>query len=141
MMVLIPFNGSDTAWKAVNYALEKAKKNTLVRVTIIAVVTKEQCFMSANFINNPVGLLDDYYNYLSHQTQKVKALFAREGIPLNVIIEKGNIVQCILKAVDTFYVDQIIMGRNRLSLVKDILFGNVVYKVLEDVKVPVTLVR
>lgn len=141
MRVLVPFNGSDSSWKAVNYALEMARKNTLTRVTIIAVACREHLFMSANLHNNPVSIVDDFYNYLVNQTKKVEDLFSTEGIPLNVMIEKGDVAEAILKAVDKLCIDHIIMGRDKLSPLKGVIFGSIIFRVLADIQIPVTLLR
>ncbi len=141
MRILVPFNGTDSSWKAINYALDMAKRNNLIRITVIAVDCREYLFMSVNPNNNPFSIIDDFYNYLNNQTKKIKDLFLKERVPLNVMIEKGDVAKSILKAVDDLYIDHIIMGRGKLSTLEVTIFGSIIYKVIADIKIPVTLLR
>ncbi|SHK17909.1 universal stress protein [Desulforamulus aeronauticus] len=140
MRILVPFNGTDSSWKAINYALDMAKRNNLIRITVIAVDSRDYRFMSVNPNNNPFSIIDDFYNYLINQTKKIKDLFLKESVPLNVMIEKGDVAKSILKAVDDLYIDHIIMGRGKLSTL-EVILGSIIYKVIADIKIPVTLLR
>ncbi|GAB6157016.1 universal stress protein [Desulfotomaculum varum] len=141
MKILIPFDGSDSAQKAVDYALSLAQKDPEVKVTLLAVACTDYVYFSKNLIDNPIAIMEACRNFLKSHLEKAKEKFAEKGIEVDTVIESGDAAEIIVNMVNSEGFDHVIMGRRGLSVLRGFLLGSVSAKVLANVKVPVTLLR
>lgn len=141
MKILIPFDGSDSAQKALNYVLNLAKSNESVEVTILAVACTDYVYFSRNLIDNPIAIMDACRSFLKGHLEKAKEKFTEAGIEVDTRIESGDAAEIIVEMVNKQGFDHIVMGRRGLSSLRGFLLGSVSAKVLANVKVPVTLLR
>ena len=120
--ILVPVDGSVNGCKAVDEAIEFAKK----------------CGADLDFVYVASNINKDIPSHI---------VFDRiwEKIPAEQKaakhIETGNISKAILRVADSERSDMIIMGSRGLGLFKGALIGSVSQKVVEEAKIPVMIVK
>lgn len=133
--IVVPFDGSESALRALRYAMKTADEIHLVNVqeTIDApavslhmtreAVNKMQLDRSRWVLAAGCKLLDDAaFRYQSH------ALV-------------GNAGTAIARLAETESADSIVMGTRGMSALGKLLFGSVVTQVVHQTKLPVTLIK
>jgi nucleotide-binding universal stress UspA family protein len=144
--ILVPTDGSETAWKSVKYAIGLAKQMGST-ITLLAVV--DDRFIMAQTIPDeatstrliaPVG---DYLRgaaevYLEKASRQCK----KDGIQSKKVIRHGHPAEEIVKEAKKSKADLIIMGSHGRTALQAALLGSVTYGVIhKDTKIPVLVVR
>jgi len=149
--ILVPLNGSKHSLRALNVAIQIAKKFerkiTLIHVysvTVKPIVMPERPTLSPPII--PVMLPTEVSrvaeaareagsSILMDGEQKVRA----EGVPVETVLREGDTVQEIVKtAVEGF--DLIVIG-TRVTKIRDLLLGSLTGKVIRHSLCPVLVVK
>ncbi|BCV22053.1 universal stress protein [Moorella sp. Hama-1] len=141
MKVLVPVDGSDNSMRAVDYALQMVKNHPTVEVTLLAVA----CHYETRYIEGYA--LDG--ELLSKQCQeqfgevlvKARQVFKDAGVEVKTEMVTGDPGTAITAYVEDNAIDRVVMGSRGLSPFKGMILGSVTYKVLHNVKVPVTIVK
>lgn len=106
MKVLVPTDGSDSAMKAVNKALEMAEKEG-VEVTLMAVAYN----VSIDLVEFPGAILEKLDDIARAALNKAKEVFDKKGITVNIVLERGLMpANNIIKRASEDKFDLIIMG-------------------------------
>ncbi|SHK17330.1 universal stress protein [Desulforamulus aeronauticus] len=140
MKVLIPFDGSEASQSALHYVLKSAKNHRSLDITILTVVCNEAPF-ARDFVANPTEALNACQDFFRGSLEKAKALFDAEGIQVSTLMKSGDAAEVIISTVEEQGFDKVIMGRRGLSSLTGWVLGSVSAKVLNNVDVPVTLVK
>ncbi len=138
MRVLVPLDGSDPSWTALDYALEQHPNEDVVVMHVV----------------NPVAGLysgegfSDYEQLISAGEERAERLFdeAREtateaSVAIDTETRIGNPTEMILECVEDLDIDQIVIGSHGRSGVSRVLLGSVAEAVIRRSSVPVTIVR
>jgi len=138
MRVLVPLDGSDPSWTALDYALEQHSDEDIVVMHVV----------------NPVAGLysgegfSDYEQLISAGEERAERLFdeAREtataaSVAIDTETRIGNPTEMILECVEDLDIDQIVIGSHGRSGVSRVLLGSVAEAVIRRSSVPVTIVR
>lgn len=132
--ILVPVDGSESAWGALDYALDHHSEGTL---TVLHVVDP---------------MLGDYYEETDERnpvrrSEEIRAK-ARERIPesvesLEIETETvtGNPADAILAYAETNDIEHIVMGSRGRSGLSRLLLGSVAETVVRRASCPVTVVR
>lgn len=139
MRVLVPYDGSDAALDALEYALEQFPD---AETTVLHVVDERH-------IETPYGELLIGPEELQGRARKsgVELLAEAEtaaeemGVSVDTKVRIGHPVGDILDYVDEHDVDQVVIGGTGLSNVPRLLLGSVSFGVVLHADVPVTVVR
>lgn len=138
MRVLVPLDGSDPSWTALEYALEQHRDEDIIVMHVV----------------NPVAGLysgegfSDYEQLISAGEERAERLFdeAREtateaSVAIDTETRIGNPTEMILECVEDLDIDQIVIGSHGRSGVSRVLLGSVAEAVIRRSSVPVTIVR
>ncbi len=135
--ILVPIDGSESAEKALSFALERAERHE-ASVEILTVVP--------SLITDPEWMKEYTENIKELGEEMLSEAFrkAKESKPEIVVskrLEEGVTVQIILEIAKKGNHDIIIIGSRGLGLVKGFLLGSVSSKVVDQAEIPVLIVK
>jgi nucleotide-binding universal stress UspA family protein len=141
--ILIPIDFSDTAMKALDYAIYMAKMNnakiSLLHVTDEIFINSE--YAAATFNRQLVdeqAMLNQNIERLSQLGEQLR----REGIlEIEPITKIGGLHSQIVEVTKEQNIDLIIMGTHGVSGFQEFLIGSNTFRVVEDAKCPVLSVQ
>jgi nucleotide-binding universal stress UspA family protein len=141
MKILIPVDGSDSANRAVEYAVKVS--NALRETPKLFLLNVQWSVASGNvklFINQET--INDYYRELGIAAlEKARALLDAAKLPYQYHISIGRPAETIMKYAEEQGMDQIIIGAQGHESLSSLLLGSVTSKVANLSKVPVTVTR
>lgn len=140
MKVLIPVDGSENSMRAVEYVLKMVKTHPKMEVTLLAVACSYQNYNSeAILVEDAVN--KDCQSLFNSKLDAAKNVFVNDGISVNAILLQGEPADQIIHYVEKNGIDKIVMGSRGLGLLKAAVLGSVTYKVLNNVGIPVTIIK
>jgi len=141
MKMLIPVDGSANAQRAVEHVVKIVA--LLKEVPQLLLLNVQWNVASGNvklFINQDT--VNDYYREQGLAAlQPARAALDAAGLPYQYHISIGTPAEAIAQYAREQDVDQIVMGRQGQSVMKTLLLGSVVNKVLHLADYPVLLVK
>jgi nucleotide-binding universal stress UspA family protein len=136
--ILVPVDGSTTAKRAAKFAMDMAKNDPSIEITILAVACLHtEAKFEASGMNEPTN--DECSNLYAARLEEAKKMFDDAGVKVKADFMQGDAASSIIAYADKFKVDQIIMGSKGMGGFKGL--GSVTYKVLNGVKIPVTVIK
>lgn len=139
--VLVAFDGSESAVKAVNYGAEMVLKDPAIEVTILTVVNT----LNLDLFEASLDVKDKFINSLVESGKstlgKAKKIFDEKNIPVKTVIEKGDPSTVINLYVNKNAIDIIIMGTRGLTSLKGMVLGSVSQKLIHMTDRPVILIK
>ncbi len=144
--ILVPTDGSETANKAIEYAIELARQ---LGATIIFMSVVENSLLIPQIIPSvatPTHLLEPIEDYLRQTaeayTDEAERLCQKSEIQHTKIIRSGHPVEEIIKEAIKSEVDLIVIGAHGKSALKAALLGSITFGIInKETKVPVLIVR
>ncbi|SFH18611.1 Universal stress protein family protein [Desulfotomaculum arcticum] len=73
--------------------------------------------------------------------ENAKTIFSDQGVSVNAVLMQGDPASVLINYVEKNGIDKIIIGSRGLGLLKSAILGSVTYKVLHNVKIPVTVIK
>jgi nucleotide-binding universal stress UspA family protein len=141
MKILIPFDGSANAQRAVDYvikniaALKETPQLLLLNVQWNVATGNVKLFINQQTIN-------DYYREQGMAAlQSARAALDAAALPYQYHISIGTPAEAIVQYANEQSADQIVMGRQGQGGLQSLLLGSVVNKVLHLTSCPVLLVK
>ncbi len=141
MKILISFDGSANAQRAVDYviknisALKETPQLLLLNVQWNVATGNVKLFINQKTIN-------DYYREQGMAAlQSARAALDAAALPYQYHISIGTPAEAIVQYANEQSVDQIVMGRQGQGGLQSLLLGSVVNKVLHLTSCPVLLVK
>jgi nucleotide-binding universal stress UspA family protein len=144
--ILVATDGSQVAWKAVEYAVDLAKQtgSTLVLLSVI----DRGFFLPASIpeMATPVHLIEPVEDYLKQAAEayldEAEKSCEKNGVRAKRAVRSGHPVEEIIKEADESKVDLIVMGSHGKSALKAALIGSITFGVIhKDTKIPVLVVK
>jgi nucleotide-binding universal stress UspA family protein len=144
--ILMPTDGSKTAIKAVEYAVELAKQMGAT-ITLLSVI--DNSFYAAQSIPavaSPTHLIEPIEDYI-RQAVKVyledaERLCEKHGVQSKKVIKSGHPVEEIIKEAENSKADLIVIGSHGRSALEAAVLGSVAFGLIhKDTKIPVLVVR
>lgn len=132
--ILVPIDGSDTAWKAFEHALGQHEPQELAVLYVIDLMEGDY---EVNDEEQPVKRSERIESETRQRAEELDVdpaqvtFITREGRPANEIIAQAA----------TDGIEQVIMGSRGLSGVKRLLLGSVAETVVRRAEVPVNVIR
>lgn len=133
--VLVPVDGSDNAWDALDHALQQYEPQDLTVLYVIDPLKGDYT-------------VDDSTEQTTKQSEQIRAETEQhaqeEGIDptqINFVTREGRPAEEIVTAADADAIQQIVMGSRGLSGVKRLLLGSVAETVVRRADVPVNVIR
>ena len=145
--ILVAIDGSDSSMKAVDYAIELAKKQDNSRLTVLNILdfdTIKQ--LSSSIITAPTYGLEEYELHKKAAVEwldVVKRKCENEGVQTEIKVIGGPspVSDSILIYAENENVDLIVVGTKGRSGFKKLLLGSVASKVVTYAHCPVLVVK
>jgi len=137
--ILVPVDGSDISYRALDAALflsEKLGSN----ITVIHVMED----VPITQIESPkllTELLEAYKKESQGVLSKCSEIATKKGLTINTILLKGNPASIILDISIKEKKDMVIMGSRGIGKFKELILGSVSSKILHHSSCPVMLIR
>lgn len=141
MKVLVAYDGSDCSQRAVKHALQMAKCNSEMKVTIIAVAYIAELTIYHDFVSNRDEIINEYKKRTMESLEQAKVVFDDAGIAVELSMLIGEPAESIVNTVNEQGFELVIMGTRGLSGFKGLFLGSISSKVIANVDVPVTVVK
>ncbi|SHG90872.1 Nucleotide-binding universal stress protein, UspA family [Thermosyntropha lipolytica DSM 11003] len=135
--ILVPFDASEFSLRALEVAIDLAKKYEAELYTISIIHTPDFAFLS--------GEVDDVKAegeaFFQEKLKAVEDLATAHGITVKNEIRVGHPAETILNFASGKKIDLIVLGHRGTSAIKDFLLGSVAAKVMYYAPCKVLLVR
>jgi len=144
--ILVATDGSETAWKSVEYAVELAKQTGATLILLSVIDRTFFITQSTPALAAPTRLIEPIEDYLRQTAEahieEAEKLCKKKGVQSEKVISSGHPVDEIIKEAKKSKVDLIVIGSHGRSAIKAALLGSVTYGVIhKDTKIPVLVVR
>ncbi|CEA06271.1 universal stress protein [Pseudomonas saudimassiliensis] len=139
--VLLPFDGSSSAKRAVAYLVEAARAYPDLLVHVLNV--QREANLYGNYV--PASMLEDLRQGALKHAAQVNAEAVQMLQAASVRHEThevvGEVVSEVVAAVKKYNCDTVVMGTRGMGSLGNLVMGSVATRVVHDVKVPVLLVK
>lgn len=139
--VLVAFDGSESAEKAVSYAADMVLKDPATQVTILLAVHIHNLHSFEASLDTMDKFIESLVESGKSTLAKARKIFAGKNIPVTTVIEQGDPVSAIIGYVHKHDIDLIIMGTRGLTSLKGMVLGSVSQKVIHLSDKPVMLIK
>lgn len=144
--ILVPTDGSETALKAVEYAVGLAKQ-THATIILLCVIDKGSLVAQAIPAEiAPAHLIEPIDEYLTKAAKahlgQARKLCRKNGIKASTIIRTGHPVEEILDEAEKSNADLIVLGSHGRSAFASAVLGSITFGIIhKDTRFPVLVVR
>ena len=139
--VLVAFDGSESALKAVNYAAEMVLKDPATEVTVLIVVSTINLDLFEASLDVKEKFIESLIESGKSTLGRAKKIFEEKNIPVKAVIEKGDPSTAINMYVNKNAIDIVIMGTRGLTSLKGMVLGSVSQKFIHMTDRPVMLIK
>ncbi|MGE8559406.1 MAG: universal stress protein [Acinetobacter sp.] len=140
--ILVPVDGSETAYAAVAKAVEFAKAFGS-KVTVVQVLSLDP-YIAAEYIsaNQTNDLIERARAAIIESLDAAKAKFHEQGIEVETRLLEGQVIHReIVQAAQETHADLIIIGSHGRTGFKKLFLGSVAQSLLGESHIPVLIVR
>jgi len=143
--LLVATDGSDTAWKAVKYAVGFAKQIG-ASIALLSVIDKSALIVQSipvGMASNLIAPIDDYLQQaVEGYTQKAEKLCKKNGIKVKIVIRSGHPVEEIIKEAKRSKASIIVLGSHGKGMLESAVLGSITHGVIHNsTKHPVLVIR
>ena len=139
--MLLPFDGSESALRALNYAVRLAKGNGSVSVHLVHAHEEPLTYGELAVYVSREQMAELQRAHSEDVLATAEALLKQAGVSYTKEVLTGPVAESIAKRAEETGCDRIVMGTRGLSAVENLLIGSVATKVVHLATVPVTLVK
>ncbi len=141
--ILVPIDGSEQAWKALNFAFERYSGD---RITVLNVVDPAAGFYTdfdGGYYDQALfeQAMDRGESLCTQARDRLEERDLHTETVLETAVESGRPARTILEFVEEHAVDHVVLGSRGRSGVSRVLLGSVAERVARRAPVPVTIVR
>ncbi|WP_180033436.1 universal stress protein [Acinetobacter sp. YH12233] len=140
--ILVPVDGSETSYAAVDKAVEIAKAFNS-KVTVVQVLALDP-YIAAEYITaaQTNDLVERARTAILKTLDEAKAKFAAAGIDAETQLLEGQVIYSeIVKAAESLNTDLIVIGSHGRTGFKKLFLGSVAQSILGQATVPVMVIR
>lgn len=138
--ILVAYDGSDHAIRALDIAIDLAKKYE-AKLAIVEVVDTA-ALLGMGVAPIPGEIIQQVYNKANSDVNDAKSKAQGQGIKeIEGVVLEGDPATAILEYAGKNGVDLIITGSRGLSTFKRIILGSVSTKLVQEAKMPVLVVK
>ncbi|MBP2239639.1 nucleotide-binding universal stress UspA family protein [Cytobacillus eiseniae] len=135
--ILVPFDGSELSLKSLNKAIEFAKLNETIKISVLHVITFPVKRGPESLYSQVKGMIVEYGN---ETIEKASVILADIPNQFEVFVKEGSAQHTILQQAKELNCDLIIMGSRGLSGFKEFL-GSVSHSISQHSTIPVLLIK
>lgn len=140
--VLVAFDGSEDSIHALQYVIDSARERTRPLEVHVLNVQHDPViygdFTTANMIED---INDSLRAKAGSVLETAVALLQAAGIAHETHVALGNVAEQVNEAVKQLNCDTVVMGTRGLGTFSGLLLGSVANRVIQEVSVPVILVK
>jgi nucleotide-binding universal stress UspA family protein len=139
--LLVPFDGSSTAMRALEYAIKLANEHGPMEL-VIAYAHEPPLIYGEIAVYLPEDKAEELQ--LKHSEDVLRPAIEkakRAGVPFATEVLIGDIPKSIVSCAEALACDGIVMGTRGMSAIGNLVMGAVATKVVHLTKLPVTLVK
>jgi nucleotide-binding universal stress UspA family protein len=140
--VLIPYDGSPLADRALEYACSEFSSSALTALFVIDKRTDETA--AVGWGDHP----SEWEDWLTERRQHAESLFepaesiaAEHGATIDTAVAIGETAEMVIRVAEEYGADLIVVGTHGQSPLEDLLISNVAKALVRRSPVPVTTVR
>jgi nucleotide-binding universal stress UspA family protein len=138
--ILVAYDGSDHAIRALDIAIDIAKKYE-AKLDIVEVVDTA-ALLGMGVAPIPGEVIQQVYNKAKNDVDSAKSKAQQQGVKeVESVVLEGDPATAILEYASKNGVDLIVTGSRGLSTFKRIILGSVSTKIVQDSKIPVLVVK
>ncbi|MBP1357234.1 MAG: universal stress protein [Sulfolobus sp.] len=137
--ILVAYDGSENAKRALNVAIDIAKRYNALLEIIEVVDTSALAGMG--FAPVPSEVIESLYKKAEADVNDAKSKALNENIQVKGIVIEGDPAGAILEYAIKNNVDLIVTGSRGLSTIKRIFLGSVSTRIVTEAKIPVLVVK
>lgn len=139
--VLVPFDGSASAKRAIEYLIEFSRVFPNIEVHVLNVQREPNLY--GNYV--PAAMLSDLRNGAISHAKKLNAeaagMLETARIKYQLHEAVGDVVTEVVAAVNRLGCTTVVMGTRGMSSLGNLVMGSVATRVVHEVSVPVLLVK
>lgn len=137
--ILVPVDGSDNSYRALNQALLLAKSTNAKLTAIHVVESPPTIYVESQKVLDQ--LLSNYRRESAKILDRCKEIAEKNGIEIETVIAEGDPASNITGYAENGGFDVIVMGSRGLGRLKEMVLGSVTNKVLHHTKSSVMIVK
>lgn len=137
--ILVAYDGSSHAKKALEVAIDLAKKYES-KLDVVEVVDSS-VFAGAGLAPVPAQVIESVYNKAKADIEDAKKVAQNKGVNAEGIVLEGDPATAVLEYASKNNVDLIVTGSRGLSTLKRIFLGSVSSRIVQEAKIPVLVVK
>ncbi len=141
MKMLVAVDGSDSARRALEYAIREAKAARDLRLHLLNVQVSPEIHGLALEHLPPEQWHVDHQEAGRQVIGPAEKLVEQAGLACSGSVVVGAVAQTIVEQADRLGCDHIVLGTRGMTALKDLVLGSVAQKVVHLAHCPVTLVK
>lgn len=140
MKILVAVDGSEASLDAARHALQLARDG--LRVDIVLATVQEPTYLYEMVLAPDADVLERMSGTVGARALAgAEALFKAAGVPYAREIGSGEVAETVVEMAERLGCSAIVMGARGLGAVRGVLLGSVSQAVLQQARVPVTIVK
>lgn len=138
--IIVAYDGSENAKRALDVAIDLAKKYE-AKLTIIEVV--DTAILAGTGLSPiPAEIINEIYNKAKKDVDEAKEKAMKNGVRnVETVTVEGDPAATILDYSGKIGADLIVTGSRGLSTIKRIILGSVSSRIVHEAKIPVLVVK
>ena len=138
--ILIPVDGSPASLRALDFAIDMARRNPDTSLVLLNV----QTITASDAASAAMGG-EAHHHKASHASARAVEPAAKKceagSIRFNTLVKTGLVAEAIAEVAESEGVNHIVMGTRGLGSIQGLLLGSVAMKVVHLAEVPITLIK
>jgi nucleotide-binding universal stress UspA family protein len=139
--LLVPFDGSGSALRALQYAISLARENGPIEIHVVTAHAEPEHYGEIAVYVSGEKMADLQRRNSEACLEVAERLLKEAAVPYQKEILIGDLAQVIARRADELGSDGIVMGTRGMAALSGLLMGSVATKVVHVANVPVTLVK
>lgn len=139
--LLVPFDNSDNATRALQHAIRLARENGPMELVIVHAHEPPIVYGEVSLYMTEEKARQLMQQHSEELLRPARELATSAGVSFVSEILTGNVAQSIVACADRHKCDGIVMGTRGMSAIGNLMLGSVATKVVHLARMPVTLVK
>ncbi|WEK54464.1 MAG: universal stress protein [Candidatus Cohnella colombiensis] len=139
--IVVAFDGSKAASKALDKAVELVKLLPDTKLTVVHSYDFPRLYIADGFVSAPVSVNQDYYELAEKTLEDAKSRLVEAGVKAEVVLLRGGAAEVILDYVKKNGSDLIVVGSRGLGGIREFVLGSVSHNIVQHATIPVLVVK
>jgi len=139
--ILVPFDGSESAMRALRFAVERARVQPQGRVHLVTVHSPLRVYGEIQVYVGDKKAAEMAAQYNREILEPAEDVLRASGVAFASSTAEGDAAEQIVECAKTVGASEIVMGSRGLGRIAGLVMGSVTTKVVHLTQIPVTLVK